>query len=108
MVTRDHMDLGSSICSLGAVGTAHHFHSRNCDPDASRHRRDDVFTTDISWPNYHSGANGDFQRVSPVGAIHPVSAGRAVRDRTHPLPAVPSARGRGQRPTRRCDGSRCS
>jgi hypothetical protein len=72
MVTRDHMDLGSSICSLGAVGEAHHFHSRNCDPDASRHRVDDVFTTAISWPNYHSGANGDFQRVASVGALHPV------------------------------------
>ncbi len=29
MVTRDHMDLGSSICNLSGVGAAHHFHSRN-------------------------------------------------------------------------------
>jgi hypothetical protein len=34
MVTRDHMDLGSSICTLGGVGAAHHFHSRNIDPNA--------------------------------------------------------------------------
>jgi hypothetical protein len=33
MVTRDHMDLGSSVCMLGGVGAAHYFHSRNPDPD---------------------------------------------------------------------------
>ncbi|MET0935311.1 MAG: hypothetical protein ABWX83_04935, partial [Luteibacter sp.] len=72
LVTRDHMDLGSSICTLGGVGAAHHFHSRNLDPDEARRNRDDPFTTDISWPNFHSGANGDYQRVSPAGEIHPV------------------------------------
>jgi len=72
MVTRDHMDLGSSICTLGDIGAAHHFHTRNCEPDEDRHRVDDLFTTSISWPNYHSGANGDFQRVRPVGNLHPV------------------------------------
>src|SRR5688572_13776400 len=29
LVTRDHMDLGSSVCSLGGVGKAHHFHTEN-------------------------------------------------------------------------------
>src|ERR1700761_4971890 len=29
MVTRDHMDLGSSVCTLGGVGDAHFFHSKN-------------------------------------------------------------------------------
>ncbi|CAN5352194.1 hypothetical protein BH09PSE6_BH09PSE6_21280 [soil metagenome] len=72
MVTRDHMDLGSSVCSLGGVGAAHHFHTTNPDPDQARHRIDDPFTTTISWPNYHSGANGDFQRVEAVGPVHPV------------------------------------
>ena len=72
MVTRDHMDLGSSICALGDVGAAHHFHTRNCEPDVGRHRIDDPFTANISWPNYHSGANGDFQRVWPVGSAHPL------------------------------------
>lgn len=72
LVTRDHMDLGSSICSLAGVGAAHHFHSRNPDPDESRHRIDDDVTTAISWPNYHSGANGDYQRVEVVGDVHPV------------------------------------
>src|SRR4051812_40542835 len=53
MVTRDHMDLGSSVCSLGGVGEAHYFHSRHLDPDESRHRIDDVATSTILWPNYH-------------------------------------------------------
>src|ERR1700743_3263799 len=26
MVTRDHMDLGSSVCTLGGIGAAHFFH----------------------------------------------------------------------------------
>jgi len=72
MVTRDHQDLGSSVCTLGGVGAAHHFHSKNPEPDESRRRIDDPFTTYISWPNYHSGANGDFQAISIVGDIHPV------------------------------------
>jgi len=72
MVTRDHMDLGSSVCSLAGVGFAHHFHSKNPDPDPSRCCIDDPYTTSISWPNYHSGANGDYQEIAPVGPVHPV------------------------------------
>jgi hypothetical protein len=72
MVTRDHMDLGSSICTLGGVGAAHHFHSHNLDPDEAQRRRDDPYTTDIDWPNYHSGANGDFQTIQVEGEVHPV------------------------------------
>jgi hypothetical protein len=74
LVTRDHMDLGSSVCTLGGVGKAHYFHSRNLDPDASRRQVDDPYTTDISWPNFHSGANGDFQDIEVVGPHHPVLA----------------------------------
>jgi hypothetical protein len=29
----------------------------------SRHTPDDPYTTSISWPNYHSGANGDYQTI---------------------------------------------
>jgi len=75
MVTRDHMDLGSSVCTLGGVGDAHYFHSKHLDPDASRNTRDDQVTRDIDWPNYHSGANGDFQSVTLVGEPHPVFKG---------------------------------
>ena len=72
LITRDHMDLGSSVCSLGGVGDAHYFHSRKQDPDPDRNRRDDVDTGDIDFPNYHSGANGDWQVIQPVGEIHPL------------------------------------
>jgi hypothetical protein len=83
LVTRDHMDLGSSVCSLGGVGKAHFFHSKNEDPDPGRRRIDDTATGHILWPNYHSGANGDFQPVTVAGLRHPVLAGVAF------LPAHP-------------------
>lgn len=75
MVTRDHMDLGSSICTLGGIGAAHHFHTRNVNPDDARHVIDDPFTTYISWPNFHSGANGDYQEIAIAGPEHPVLRG---------------------------------
>jgi hypothetical protein len=83
MVTRDHMDLGSSVCTLGGVGAAHYFHSKNLDPDKTRHGRDDPYTTNIDWPNYHSGANGDFQSVELVGPPHPLYEG-VTRIPAHP------------------------
>ena len=70
LTTRDHQDLGSSLCTLGGVGRAHFFHTRHQDPDQTRHVRDDQFASDISWPNYHSGSNGDYQIISPVAPIH--------------------------------------
>ena len=84
LVARDHMDLGSSVCTLGGVGKAHHFHSHNPNPDPSRRMIDDPFTTAISWPNYHSGANGDYQEIVPLGEVHPLLAdpeapGKALR-----------------------------
>ena len=73
MVTRDHMDLGSSVCTLGCgPAAAHHFHTKNEDPDLSRRCIDDPYTSNILWPNYHSGANGDFQHVRAVGVSHAV------------------------------------
>lgn len=75
MVTRDHMDLGCSVCNLGGVGAAHHFHNTNPEPDEARRCRDDSGTPDIDWPNYHSGANGDFQPVTIVGDRHPLFEG---------------------------------
>ena len=72
MVTRDHMDLGSSVCTLGGLGAAHYFHSRHLDPDVAKRRRDDPFAANIDWPNFHSGANGDYQRVEVVEPAHPV------------------------------------
>jgi hypothetical protein len=90
LVARDHMDLGSSVCSLSGVGLANHFHSQNPESDPNRRRNDDPFTAAIQWPNYHSGANGDYQEISPLGDLHPV-----LRDPARPgkalrfLPAHP-------------------
>jgi hypothetical protein len=64
MATRDHQDLGTSLCTLGGIGRAHFFHSKNPEPDPSRRVPDDPYTTSISWPNYHSGANGDYQKIT--------------------------------------------
>lgn len=72
MVTRDHMDLGSSVCTLGGVGLAHHFHTKNPEPEPERRQPDDRDTKDISWPNYHSGANGDYQEIAALHPHHPV------------------------------------
>jgi hypothetical protein len=63
MATRDHQDLGTSLCTLGGIGRAHFFHSKHPEPDPSRQVPDDRDTTSISWPNYHSGANGDYQTI---------------------------------------------
>lgn len=70
LATRDHQDLGSSLCTLGGIGRAHFFHSQNPEPDESRHCIDDNVTTNISWPNYHSGNNGDYQRIIVVEPAH--------------------------------------
>src|SRR6266849_6716283 len=96
LATRDHQDLGSSLCTLGGVGRAHFFHTRHQDPDESRHARDDQDTPTISWPNYHSGSNGDYQLVTPVEPIHellrnPDSASGAIEY----LPAHPHEGGVG-------------
>ena len=90
LVARDHMDLGSSICNLGGVGPANHFHTLNPESDPLRRRNDDPFTVAIQWPNYHSGANGDYQEICPLGDLHPLlrdpaNPGRALRF----LPAHP-------------------
>lgn len=75
LATRDHQDLGSSICTIGGIGAAHFFHSQNPDPDESRRAPDDQDTPSISWPNYHSGSNGDYQRVTAVAPVHDLLRG---------------------------------
>jgi hypothetical protein len=71
LVARDHMDLGSSVCKLDGVGEAQHFHSKNPNSGFPL-ERDDPYTLTIDWPNFHSGANGDYQQVEIVGNTHPV------------------------------------
>ena len=70
LVTRDHMDLGNSVCGLGPVGAAHVFHTHNRAGPAPD--PDDRGTPQILWPNFHSGANGDVQRVAAERPLHPV------------------------------------
>jgi hypothetical protein len=72
LVTRDHADLGSSICDLDGVGAAHHFHTRNVDPEIARLGRDDRDTPTIDWPNFHSGSNGDVQEITIEQPAHRV------------------------------------
>ena len=81
LATRDHQDLGSSICTIGGIGGAHFFHSQNPDPDEARRSPDDQDTPSISWPNYHSGSNGDYQPIVAVEPVHEIlrSAGSPPR-----------------------------
>jgi hypothetical protein len=72
VTARDHQDLGSSLCSLGGVGAANHFHSRNPEVEAFRREPDDRETATITWPNYHSGKNGDYQRITAIQPVHPL------------------------------------
>lgn len=94
--TRDHQDLGSSLCTLGGIGRAHFFHSKHQDPDETRRTRDDVETQDISWPNYHSGSNGDYQRITPVEPVHELlRAASSPSGRVEYFPAHPHEGGVG-------------
>jgi hypothetical protein len=72
LTSRDHQDLGISFCDLGGIGAANHFHSKNPEPDPGRRVADDTGTPAIQWPNYHSGSNGDFQRVESPAPSHPI------------------------------------
>jgi hypothetical protein len=91
--TRDHMDLGVSVCNLGGIGDAHYFHSKNPDPNPENRVNDDRVTTTIQWPNYYSGPNGDVQTITVVEPAHPVLDGVAT------LPSHPHEGGVGAPPT---------
>jgi hypothetical protein len=84
LLTRDHQDMGSCLLNLGLVGRAHNFHSRNPEADTERQCRDDVVTGYLDWPNYHSGANGDFQQIEVLEPDHPLLAGGLTRLPAHP------------------------
>jgi len=99
LVTRDNMDLGKSVCSLGGIGLAHYFHATNPDPDITRHCVDDQDNGAILWPNYHSGANGDFQEIEVLAPTHPVLIDpEAPRGVVRFLPAHPHEGGIGAPP----------
>jgi hypothetical protein len=78
---RDHDDLGSSLCTLGGIGAAHYFHSKHPDPDDERNARDNQVNMKIDYPNYFSGDNGDYQRITVVDTETPLlkrADGRAI------------------------------
>ncbi len=91
LTARDHQNMGMWLRQIEGVGAAHFFHnSECCEPDPSRLRPDDTETPTISWPNYHSGRNGDFQRLFAVERSHPLlqrsdsSTGRIEFFPSHP------------------------
>ena len=107
LTIRDHQDMGSSLCTLGGVGAAHHFHSCNCEPDPERQAPDDIGTPSISWPNYHSGRNGDFQMVVPVAPVHELLRRPNSSDPIALFP-FPPTRGIGRYTARRWKRASCS
>jgi hypothetical protein len=72
LASRDHQDLGCSLCAIPDIGAAQYFHNHNPDPDLTRRRRDDTETVSIDWPNFYSGRNGDHQRIQVVEPLHPL------------------------------------
>ncbi len=67
LTARDHQDLGSCLSCLGSLGAVNRFHDPTVDPATMR---DDVDSPAISWPNFHSGSNGDYQPVIVNGSVH--------------------------------------
>lgn len=70
LTARDHQDLGLCLCHLGSLGQFNHFHTYNLEP--GRTENDDQDNPNISYPNYHSGANGNYQKVAAVAPVHPL------------------------------------
>jgi hypothetical protein len=89
LATRDHQDLGISLCTLGGIGRAHFFHTKHPEPDPSRHVPDDKDTTSILWPNYHSGANGDYQTIAATSPHEVLRRNASDTDLIEFFPAHP-------------------
>ncbi len=70
LTARDHQDLGSCLTCLESIGRVNYFHSRHPELDENRRTRDDTWATDIDFPNYHSGSNGDYQTIAPLAPVH--------------------------------------
>ncbi len=72
LTARDHQNLGSCLAKLPGPGSANYFHSVNLDPAEANRTADDRYTKGVTWPNYHSGKNGDVQRVRAIEPVHPL------------------------------------
>lgn len=96
LTARDHQDLGCCLSRLGSLGLVNEFHDATIDPETMCDDRD---TPAISWPNYHSGANGDYQRVSTSEPAHELlhtdrtASGRIEWFPAHPHEGLVSADG---------------
>jgi hypothetical protein len=87
LTARDHQELGSCLLRLGSLGMVNRFHDPAVDPDSMCDDRDNP---DISWPNFHSGANGDYQPVLVDGVPHELlRTGRTASGRIEWFPAHP-------------------
>jgi len=73
LTARDHGDMGMWLRQVEGVGQAHYFHAPDySEPDADRRRPDDFEAQAVSWPNYRSGRNGDYQRIWAEEPLHPL------------------------------------
>lgn len=87
LTARDHQDLGSCLLRLGSLGAVNQFHDTSVDPSTMC---DDQDTPTISWPNYHSGANGDYQPVLAEEPVHQLlRSARSASGRIDWFPAHP-------------------
>ncbi|HEY6650425.1 MAG TPA: hypothetical protein VI217_25355 [Mycobacterium sp.] len=87
LTARDHQDLGCCLNRLGSLGVVNEFHDKTVDPSTMC---DDQDTPTISWPNYHSGANGDYQPVLIEGPVHELlRTNRTTSRRIEWFPAHP-------------------
>jgi len=82
LTARDHADLGACIRNLGSLGIINHFHDYNPEDEPERRTQDDQDNPNIGWPNYHSGANGDYQRVELIEPIHDIFRSERAPDGT--------------------------
>lgn len=62
--------------------------SRNLEPELTRLVVDDAETPSISYPNYHSRKNGDYQHLTVAEPIHPVM--RSDLNRSGRIELLPS------------------
>lgn len=87
LTARDHQNLGCCLTRLGILGQVNEFQDITVDQS---HLCDDQDTPMISWPNYHSGANGDYQPVFAHEPVHPLlRTARTASGRIEWFPAHP-------------------
>ena len=90
LATRDHQDMGSSLCTLGGIGAAHHFHSRNPEPNPERQAPDDLATrtnlvaqlplgTERRLPAYRPGRAGARAALQGRVGAHRILPGASSR-----------------------------